>query len=100
MGLACLSFQGFITYNFHCKVTDFEDCFLTYFMHSKPLLDFPGGSDGKDSACNVGDPGLIPGSGRYPGIGNGYPHQYSCLENSMNRGALWAAVHAVTKSWT
>ena len=100
MGLACLSFQGFITYNFHCKVTDFEDCFLIYFMHSKPLLDFPGGSDGKDSACNVGDPGLIPGSGRYPGVGNGYPHQYSCLENSMNRGALWAAVHAVTKKWT
>ena len=100
MGLACLSFQGFITYNFHCKVTDFEDCFLTYFMHSKPLLDLPGGSDGKDSACNVGDPGLISGSGRYPGIGNGYPHQYSCLENSTNRGALWAAVHAVTKSWT
>ena len=47
---------------------------------------FPCGSDGKESACNVGDPGLIPGSGRPPGGGNGYPFQYSCLENSMDRG--------------
>ena len=47
---------------------------------------FPGGSDGKASACNAGDPGLIPGSGSYPGEGNGNPLQYSCLENSMDRG--------------
>jgi len=46
-------------------------------------MDFPGGSDGKESAYNVGDPGSIPGSGRYPGEGNGNPLQYSCLENSM-----------------
>ena len=45
---------------------------------------FPGGSDGKASACNVGDPGSIPGSGRSPGEGNGNPLQYSCLENSMD----------------
>ena len=49
--------------------------------------DLPGGSDGKASAYNVGDPGLIPGSGRSPGEGNGNPLQYSCLENSMDRGA-------------
>ena len=48
---------------------------------------FPGGSDGKASACNVEDPGSIPGSGRSPGEGNGNPLQYSCLENSMDGGA-------------
>ena len=48
---------------------------------------FPGGSDGKASACNAGDPGLIPGSGRSPGEGNGNPFLYSCLENSMDGGA-------------
>ena len=47
----------------------------------------PGGSDGKESACNAGDPGLISGLGRFPGEGNGNPLQYSCLENSMDRGA-------------
>ena len=48
------------------------------------ILDFPGGSDSKASACNTGDPGLIPGSGRSPGEGNVNPLQYSCLENSMD----------------
>ena len=57
-----------------------------------------GGSDGKESACNVGDLGLIPGWGRSPEEGNGYPLQYSCLENPMDRGAWWATVHGVTKS--
>ena len=52
-----------------------------------PLLGSPGGSDGKESACNVGDPGSTPGSGRFPGEGNGNPLQYSCLENPMDRGA-------------
>ena len=50
-------------------------------------MDFPGGSEGKDSACNAGDLGLIPGSGRSPGEGNGNPLQYSCLENPMDGGA-------------
>ena len=50
-------------------------------------MDFPGDSDGKVSACNAGDPGLIPGSGRSPGEGNGNPLQYSCLENLMDGGA-------------
>ena len=49
--------------------------------------DFPGGSDGKASAYNVGDPGSFPGMGRFPGNGNGNPLQYSCLENSIDVGA-------------
>ena len=49
---------------------------------------FPGGSDGKESACNVGDSGLIPGLGRSPGEGNGNSLQYSCLDNNMDWGAL------------
>ena len=61
---------------------------------------FPGGLDGKESACSVGDPGLIPGLGRSPGEGHGYPLPYSCLENSMDRGAWQAAVHGITKSQT
>ena len=56
------------------------------------------GSDSKESACNAGDPGLIPGSGRSPGEWNGYPLQYSCLENSMDRRAWQAIVHGVSKS--
>ena len=66
------------------------------------LLGFPGVSDGKKkkSASNAGDPGLIPGLGRFPGEGNGYPLQYSCLENSMDRGAWWSTVHGVAKSRT
>jgi len=58
---------------------------------------------GKESACNAGDTaevGLIPGLGRYPAGGNGNPLQYSCLGNPMDRGAWWATVHGVTKSWT
>ena len=61
---------------------------------------FPGGSYGKEYACSVGDPGLIPGSERSPGEGNGYPLQHSCLENPMDRGAWRAIVHGITKSWT
>ena len=61
---------------------------------------FPGGSEGKESACNAGDPGLIPGLRRSPREGNGYPLQYSCLENSMDRGAWWLTVHGVAKSRT
>ena len=56
------------------------------------LLSFPGGSDGKDSACNAGDLGSIPASRKSPREGNGNLLQYSCLENS-DRGAWWAVVH-------
>ena len=61
---------------------------------------FPGGSEVKASACNVGDLGLIPGWGRSLREGNGNPLQYSCLENPMDGGAWWATVHGVTKSRT
>ena len=60
------------------------------FNTSSPTYqDFPGGSDGKVSAYDVGDPGSIPGSGRSPGEGNGNPLQYSCLENPMDGGAWY-----------
>ena len=63
-------------------------------------MGFPGGSEVKASACNVGDLGSIPGSGRSPGEGNGNPLQYSCLENPMDGGAWWATVHGVAESDT
>ena len=65
-----------------------------------PTMGFPSGSVGKESACNAGDPGLIPGLGKSPGEGNGNPLQCSCLENSLDRGAWWATVHGVAKGWT
>jgi len=61
-------------------------------------MGFPGGSDGKESACNAGDPGVIPGPGRSPREGNGYPLQNSCLENPMDKVAWQATVHGVTRS--
>ena len=64
------------------------------------LLLAPGGSEGKESACSVGDPSLILGLGRSPGEGKSYPFQYPCLENSMGRGAWQATVHKVARSWT
>ena len=64
------------------------------------ICSFPDDSDSKESVCIMGDLGLISGSGRSPGEGNGYPLQYSCLANSMDRGDWWATVHGVTKSWT
>ena len=58
---------------------------------------FPGGSNGKESTCNAGDPGSIPGSGRSPEVGNGHPIQYSFLESPMDRGAWQATVYGVTE---
>ena len=66
-------------------------------------MGFPGGSLVKKVPANAGDirdAGSIPGSGRSPGEGHGNPLQYSCLENSMDRGAWWAIVHGVAKNWT
>ena len=63
-------------------------------------MGFPGGSDVKASACNVGDLGSIPGLGRSPGEGNGNPLQYSCLVNPMDGGAWWARVHGVAEADT
>ena len=59
---------------------------------------FPGGSDGKDSTYNTGDTVSVPGFGRFPGERNGYPLQYSCLENSMDRGAWQTIVHGAAQS--
>ena len=61
-------------------------------------MSLPGGSDSKEPTCNAGNPGLIPGWGRSPGEGNGFPLQYSCLENSMDTGAWQATVRGITKS--
>ena len=88
----------------HCE----RHCTKRHFNSSLNILGagiviswgFPGGSEVKASACNVGDLGSIPGSGRSPGEGNGNPLQYSCLENPMNGRAWWATVHGVAKSWT
>ena len=72
---------------------------ITFIVYSYTFyLGFPGGSDAKESACNTGDPSLIPGSGRSLGEGNGYTLQCSGLKNSMDRGAWWAIVQGVTKS--
>ena len=71
-------------------------------MNMCMCLGFPGGSVGKESACNVGDTGdvgSVLGLGRSPRGGHGNPLQYSCLENPMDRGAWWATVHRVAKSW-
>ena len=60
-------------------------------------MELPNWLSGKESACNVGDMGLIPGLGRSPGEGNGNPLQYSCLENPMDRGAWWVIVYGVAR---
>ena len=73
---------------------------LEKLLQDKSTWGCPSGSEGKESACNVGDLGLIPESGRFPGEGNGYSLQYSYLENSMDIGTLLATVHGVTKSQT
>ena len=64
--------------------------YITVFI----AMSFPGSSAGKQSACNAGNPGSIPGLGRSPGEGNGYPLQYSCLENPMDREA-WRATQSM-----
>ena len=62
------------------------------------MMGFPGGSDGKESTCNAGDLGSIPGLGRSPGEGCGNPLQYSCLDNSMDSGDGWIIVRGITES--
>ena len=79
------------------KFLDQEDGYKVMLFITKVFL---GGPEVKASACNARDLGLIPGSRRYSGEGNGNPLQYSCLENPMDTGAWWAAVHGVTKSQT
>ena len=68
-------------------------------MKVLPMLQgFPGGSDGKESACNAGDLSSVPRLGKSPGEGNGYPLQHSCPEYLMDRGAWWAPVHGVAET--
>ena len=83
----------YVLYN--CRAHIYDILFVSVWT-----IVFPGGSDGKESAFNVGDPGLIPGSGRSSGERNGNPLQYSYLENPMDRGVWRATVHAVAKSQT
>ena len=71
--------------------------FLFFLLFGYIILGFTGGSAGKESVCNAGDLGLIPGLGRSPGEGNGNPRQYSCLENPMDRETWRAIVHGVAK---
>ena len=73
---------------------------IQLFIYHYSKLDFPGGSDGREFPHNAGDLSSIPGSGRSPEEGNGYPFQYSSLENSMDRRSGRATVHGVTNSWT
>ena len=77
-----------------------ELIWIKWYLWNFIWLGFPGGSESKESACSTGDGSLIPGSGRSPEEGNGYPLQYSCLENFKDRGAWRGTVHGVTKSQT
>ena len=78
-----LILEAFTTYSEYKFLSD-----IYIYTHIYTYIwNFPGGSDGKASACNAGDPGSIPGSGRSPGEGNGNPLQHSCLENPMDGGA-------------
>ena len=81
-----------------CFVPVYVYVYVSVFASDLSIVPFPVGSESKESGFNVGDLGLIPGSGRSPGETNGNPLQYSCLENLMDRGAWWAIVHGVTKS--
>ena len=77
------------------KIYNYSQIFQLY-----SLIDLRGGFDGKESACSAGNPGLTPGLGRSPEVGNVNPYQYSCLENSMDRGAWQATVRGVAMNWT
>ena len=79
------------------NINNIKFTILTIFKYIRQC--FPCGSAGKESTCNAGDLGSIPGLGRSPGEANGNLLQYPCLENLMDRGAWWAAVHGVTESW-
>ena len=89
------SADGFFTTSATWEIPE-THCIYSHLL-GQITLGFPGGSEVKVSASNVGDLGLIPGLGRSPGEGNGNPVQYSCLENPMDRGAWWATVHRVAK---
>jgi len=77
----------------------FVPLFISIVIKLYPFRGFPAGSESEESACNERDPGLIPWSGRSPGEGRGYPLQYSCMGNPIDRGAWRATVHRVAESW-
>ena len=83
-----------------CITYELYSLSLYIYIYTHWCVGFPGGSDGKEFAYNVEDMGLIPGLRRSPGEGNGYPLQYSCLENSMDSRAWQATVQGIAKSWT
>ena len=93
--LFCLHFKGYFYLVLNTKWTDHPHLPLSSTLK---ISVFPGGSDGKKSAYNVGDPSWIPGSGRSPGEGNGYPLQYSCLKNSTDRGARQVTLGSESES--
>ena len=86
---------------FSWKICHLDHRYMKFLIFNllKFIVSFPGGSVVKNPPANAEDAGLIPGSGRYPGEGNGNPLQDSCLENSMDRGAWHVTVHGVAKSW-
>ena len=104
-GLSCSVNHGLSSqqemhiYTYPCLIRLFRTAHI-YSASPGCQLGFPGGSDGKESPCNAGDAGSIPGLGRSPGEGHGSPLQCSCLENSLDRGAWLAAVHGLAKSQT
>ena len=108
-GIRDIKHVGTIQRDFNWFSLNFKIEFI--FPQSKKMCGFflsgffvthgrPQWPSGKESICNAGDSGSIPGLGRVPGGGNGNPLQYSRLENPMNRGTWWATVHGVTESWT
>ena len=114
--LPLLSYRVFLNHSFFFKFSKWDTgvgggggiecmCVCVYVCahfvcHLSLPEGFPGSSAGKESTCNVGDPGSIPGSGRSAGEGNGNPLQYSCMENPMDIEAWWTIVHGVAKSQT
>ena len=93
-------YSGYYSFVKYVFVKSFSQSVACPFILFNKVLGFPGGLEVKASASSAGDLGSIPGSGRSPGEGNGNPLQYSCLENPVDRGAWWATVHGVAKSWT
>ena len=91
---------SFCTQGQTCLLLQISFDFLLLHFSTLWWKGFPASSEVKASACNAQELGSIPGLGRSPGQGNGNPLQYSCLENPMDRGAWWATLHGVAKSWT
>ena len=100
--LICLSLFFLLVLIMSQKIREYQGAVLslTPCHHKRGTLNNESGAEGKESACNVGDLGLIPGSGRSPVEGNGFPLHYSCLENRMDRGAWQVTVHGVAKIQT